>query len=202
MNNHPDTSSPLFEQLIDGLMEKNWAAPTFLFPADGLERLRQNLLRKLGQGQLRSAGIGNHTQHVLDKGIRSDQIGWMENDSTEPAERLFLDTVEALGNYLNRTCYTGIRTHEFHYACFAPGAFYKRHIDRFRNDNARKFSMITYLNPDWGNGSGGELVLYTPEGPISIRPDFGTTVIFKSDVLEHEVLPATQNRLSITGWLK
>lgn len=197
-----DFGSPVFENLITDLLEKDRATVSFLFEAETLHALRERLEEKMTEGDLRRAGIGNQTRHAVNEAIRSDQIGWMENDSTHPAERKFLDTVEAFWTYLNRTCYTGIRTHEFHYACFAAGAFYKRHVDRFRNDNARKFSMVTYLNPTWNGDSGGELLLYTPEGVIRIRPDFGTTVIFKSDVLEHEVLPATQNRLSITGWLK
>lgn len=197
-----DFESPVFERLITDLTEKNRATVSFLFEAETLHALREELEAKLTRGGLRTAGIGNQTRHAFNETVRNDQIGWIENDSTHPAERQFLDTAEAFWTYLNRTCYTGIRTHEFHYARFAAGAFYKRHVDRFRNDNARKFSMVTYLNPVWKDDFGGELVLYTPDGPVRIRPDFGTTVIFKSDVLEHEVLPAAQNRLSITGWLK
>jgi SM-20-related protein len=33
-------------------------------------------------------------------------------------------------------------------------------------------------------------------------PEWGRTVIFKSDLLEHEVMVSEQDRLSITGWLK
>lgn len=197
-----DPESPLFENLITDLTEKNWAVAEFLFDTGTLEQLQKRLVEKMDEGELRKAGIGNQTQHALNEAIRSDQIGWLENDSTDPAERRFLDTIETLSAYLNRTCYAGIRTHEFHYACFAAGAFYKRHVDRFRNDNARKFSMVTYLNPVWHESDGGHLVLYTENGAVRIRPNFGKTVIFKSDVLEHEVLPAKQNRLSITGWLK
>lgn len=197
-----DTELPVFESIVTGLLEQNRAVVDFLFDADTLTEMRARLNENLAEGNLHKAGIGNQTRHALNEEIRSDKIHWIDNASQHPAERRFLDTVESLCAYLNRTCYAGIRTHEFHYACFGAGAFYKRHIDRFRNDNARKFSMVTYLNPDWAPNDGGSLLLYTEGGPLSILPEFGKTVIFKSDLLEHEVLPAGKDRLSVTGWLK
>jgi SM-20-related protein len=35
-----------------------------------------------------------------------------------------------------------------------------------------------------------------------IAPEQGTTVFFKSNELQHEVLVTQQQRMSITGWLK
>jgi SM-20-related protein len=34
-----------------------------------------------------------------------------------------------------------------------------------------------------------------------VLPVAGRLVCFRSDLLEHEVLPATRERLSLTGWL-
>ena len=79
---------------------------------------------------------------------------------------------------------------------------YKRHLDRFRNDERRKFSVVTYLNEEWTEADGGTLVLYPDGREIRVLPEWGTTVVFKSDLLEHEVLPANRARYSVTGWLK
>jgi len=101
----------------------------------------------------------------------------------------------------------GITEKEFHYALYPEGTFYKRHLDTFQNDSRRKLSMVCYLNDeDWKPEYGGELALYTGtkelEQTINIYPLQGRMVIFESQVLEHEVKPVKQPRLSITGWLK
>jgi SM-20-related protein len=104
--------------------------------------------------------------------------------------------------YLNRTCYTGITGYEFHYALYEQGSFYKRHLDQFKNNTSRAYSIIMYLNADWQEKDGGELVLYHLDHIQTIAPMNGKCVFFKSSELEHEVLITHQPRMSITGWLK
>ncbi|HKJ41953.1 MAG TPA: 2OG-Fe(II) oxygenase, partial [Sunxiuqinia sp.] len=60
----------------------------------------------------------------------------------------------------------------------------------------------TYLNENWSKDDGGQLILYLDNQNLHITPKWGVTVIFKSDSIEHEVLPAKRNRYSVTGWLK
>jgi SM-20-related protein len=105
-------------------------------------------------------------------------------------------------DYLNRECYTGITGYEFHYTLYEPGRFYKKHIDQFKNNSSRQFSMITYLNDAWQEDYGGHLCIYNDEQVQKILPENGKSVFFKSNELPHEVLPSSQPRLSITGWLK
>jgi SM-20-related protein len=38
----------------------------------------------------------------------------------------------------------GIEEVEAHYACYAPGVDYARHVDRFRDDDARVISLVLY----------------------------------------------------------
>ncbi|HUZ59101.1 MAG TPA: 2OG-Fe(II) oxygenase [Hanamia sp.] len=99
-------------------------------------------------------------------------------------------------------CYTGINSYEFHYTLYVRGAFYKKHIDRFQNNDSRKFSMIMYLNIDWIPEDGGELSIHHEAGLQNISPMNGKVLFFKSNELEHEVLMTHKNRMSITGWLK
>ena len=59
-----------------------------------------------------------------------------------------------------------------------------------------------YLNKQWQEGDGGQLVLYCDEQDtkgIHIQPTFGTVVVFLSDEFPHEVLPSQRTRLSIAG---
>jgi SM-20-related protein len=84
---------------------------------------------------------------------------------------------------------------------YPEGSFYKRHLDQFKKDDHRKLSVILYLNADWKDEQGGQLRMHLPDGPKDFLPLAGRLVIFRSDEIEHEVLPATRERLSITGWV-
>jgi SM-20-related protein len=75
-------------------------------------------------------------------------------------------------------------------------------MDRFQNNDSRKFSMIMYLNTGWVAEDGGELCIHHETGLQHISPLNGKVVFFKSNELEHEVLMTHKNRMSITGWLK
>jgi SM-20-related protein len=117
-------------------------------------------------------------------------------------ENLFFDLMDRFVAYLNSTCYTGITGYEFHYALYETGSFYKRHLDQFRSNKSRAFSMIMYLNADWETKDGGELCVYHADRIQTIAPENGKCVFFRSNELEHEVLVTHKPRLSITGWLK
>ena len=79
--------------------------------------------------------------------------------------------------------------------------YYRRHLDQFKKDDHRKLSVICYLNEGWKEEHGGQLRIYRTDGPLDILPVAGRLVCFRSDQLEHEVLPATRERLSLTGWI-
>ncbi|TXC78699.1 2OG-Fe(II) oxygenase [Luteibaculum oceani] len=166
-----------------------------------LSRLRNHLIRLRNAGELRDAGIGNKTNFEVNMEIRSDQIKWINQLECNALEQQFFDAVQDFSNYLNRTCFTGIKNWEFHYANYRKGSFFKRHFDRFKNDNGRKFSIVCYLNKKWVLGNGGELVLHLDK-EVVVEPKFGTVVVFNSALVEHEVKIAHKNRISITGWLK
>lgn len=190
-----------FECVVQQILEQGRAVVEGLFPDQILTDLLHHLTALREADALRPAAIGAAGAAVVHTEIRSDCIRWWADSPESPAQRTYLEGIEALSDYLNRTCYTGIRSHEFMYAAYPPGAFYARHIDDFANKNARKFSVITYLNRQWKPGDGGELVAHRGEAE-RIAPVFGRTVVFPSAELEHEVLPARRERLSVTGWLR
>jgi SM-20-related protein len=61
--------------------------------------------------------------------------------------------------------------------------------------------VICYLNENWTEDDGGQLRVYFPDQSKDFFPIAGRLVCFRSDLLEHEVLPATRERLSLTGWI-
>lgn len=148
------------------------------------------------------AGTGNDALVVHDTTFRSDKICWLDRSNNNLHENTFFDLMDAFVQYLNSTCYTGITGYEFHYALYEKGSFYKKHLDQFKNNTGRKYSMIMYLNDDWQQADGGELCLYQHGEQQKISPQNGKSVFFKSSELVHEVLVANKRRMSITGWLK
>lgn len=197
----------LFEAVADNLAELGYAVVEDVFASDDLAMLRQELYEHYEQGDLQPAGIGAGALRQQNTAIRGDHIRWIERDNTNPACHFFFDFIEALTEYLNQTCFLGIRSRELHFAMYPPGAFYKRHLDVFQQSKARKISMVCYLNEAWQEHEGGQLRLFLPaeageEKALDLLPFGGRLVCFRSDLLEHEVLPATRERLSITGWLR
>ena len=113
-----------------------------------------------------------------------------------------LAEIEDFIKYLNNSCYAGITGYEFNYSLYEKGSFYKKHLDQFQNNTSRQYSIISYLNSDWIEGDGGQLMIHQPNNNQTISPTQGKTVFFKSNELAHEVLVTQQRRMSITGWLK
>ncbi len=196
----------LFDPIIDGILTSGYGlADNFLTPGE-VTALMSRLHQQRAAGRFRQAGIGSG-QALVETRIRGDEIQWLDAAEAIPAESAFLARIDQFMAYLNRTCYLGLREHEFHYACYPPGQFYKRHLDQFRQNSQRKLSVICYLNADWQEADGGQLAVYLPgadstEQQVLISPAGGRLVCFESARLEHEVLPATRERLSLTGWLK
>ena len=104
---------------------------------------------------------------------------------------------------LNRTLLLGLFSFEGHFAIYPAGAAYRRHRDRFRDDDARVLSCILYLNDGWSARDGGTLRIHLDGGgQYDVLPIGGTLVCFLSERFEHEVLPGKRERLALTGWFR
>ena len=192
----------VFDELIDSYVDRKIGVALNFLPSDFTQELRDHLIYLIDENKLRLAKIGNSNGITLDTTIRNDAIYWLDRKHEDATENKFLDFIEEFVQYLNRTCFTGITSYEFHYAHFEKGHFYKKHLDQFQNNNQRQYSMICYLNEYWDENDGGELCVYKGEEKELISPTNGKCVFFKSDELEHEVLPTQTSRLSVTGWFK
>ena len=149
-----------------------------------------------------AAGIGNEATKDANQKMRGDKIYWMDKRHDNVFEQAFLQQIEDFIDRLNQTCFTGINGYEFHYAVYEEGSSYKKHIDQFKNDSNRKYSLINYLNENWLEEDGGQLRMYQEDGVQQVSPIAQTAVFFKSDEMVHEVMVANRSRMSITGWLK
>lgn len=193
----------IYEHLIEGILQNGYAIVDDFLPSSDIEGLAALLRSHDAEGKFQQAGIGKFNYHQQDQNIRGDRILWLEPDSVQSLECSYLAQVADFIQYMNKTCYTGLRDSEIHYALYPIDSFYKKHIDIFANDSRRQFSIILYLNQDWAESDGGHLLLYLDNGSQEyILPKGGRFVCFPSHLLQHEVLPTKRERLSLTGWLR
>lgn len=195
-----------YEPLIDEMVTDGYGVMDGFLSTSDVAALALCLHNRHEAGQFRVAGIGNQ-QVTVETTIRGDEIRWIDEATATPDELTFLQRIGEFVQYVNQTCYLGLRDYEFQYALYPAGTFYKRHLDQFRSDSRRKLSVVCYLNVDWQEADGGQLILYLPDvdgqdRPVAIAPTGGRLVCFDSGQLEHEVSPTTRERLSVTGWLK
>ena len=193
-----------FEELIQGLIDHNYGCCNdFLLP-NVVTGLRNNIQTLDDLGKLKPSGIGNKSNFKKNKKIRGDKINWIENQSINEFEAMYSKKIQHFISYLNKTCYTTIKNFESHYASYEKNSFYKRHIDQFKSEKGRQFSLVLYLNENWKEEDGGNITLYPKDlEQINISPLGGRLVLFRSDEMEHEVKPSlTRQRNSIACWLK
>lgn len=204
--------------MADALSSRGYVVLPNALPDSLVEGLYQRL-HSLGDDDFKRAGIGRQDDFQIDTSIRRDRIHWLQQD--DPAEIRFLHWMNGLRLALNRRLFLGLFDFECHFATYAVGAFYKKHLDAFKRSSplpqapiqvlplqaqpTRMLSTVLYLNPDWQQGDGGELLIYDEADALlleSIAPEYGKLVIFLSEQFPHEVAVAKRERHSIAGWFR
>lgn len=192
-------------RITDGLAERGVIVVGDVIPAAIGEALRGEAEALEVDHGWTAAAIGRAGDRRVDHAIRSDRIAWLDA-AQSPAQAALLGGLEALTLQLRRALFLGVHAVEAHFACFEPGAYYTRHLDRFRRRGARLVSTVYYLNPGWQADDGGVLRIFDPEDParvlVDVAPEFGTFCAFLSDRVWHEVQPTRRRRLSVAAWLR
>lgn len=187
--------------VVDGLAETGYAVVDHFLMPDEVQAILQLDEFKPELLPFKKAGIGHQSEKQINESIRGDYIRWVDRETAPPPLQLYLTRLNLLVQQVNQTLYLSLKDYEVHLTIYPPGAFYKRHLDQFKKDDHRKLSVICYLNSNWPPAAGGQLRIHLPQKQLDILPEAGRLVCFRSDQLEHEVLPATRPRMSITGWL-
>jgi SM-20-related protein len=195
-------SDALPPHIATDLTERGWSQHNIFLPPDLTLALAAECRGLTRSGALRSAGVGRGRMQAVRPAIRGDRILWLKAGQSAACDR-YLQIMGRLRVGLNRSLYLGLDEYESHFAFYAPGAAYLKHLDRFRDDDARTVSVVIYLNPDWLPEQGGALRLHPRgEGTQDISPQASRLVLFLSADMPHEVLPATRDRLSLAGWFR
>lgn len=197
-----DLDLQLLPSIIDDLARQGWSRQTAFLPDSLTRELADECRRRAQNNALHSAGVGRGSALAVREGIRGDQIQWLEAGQHPACDR-YLAAMDELRQALNQAFFLGLADYESHFALYPPGAFYQKHLDRFRDDDRRSVSAVFYLNEDWQAEQGGALRIYPPDGAaLDLLPEAGSLVLFMSAELPHEVLPASRERLSLTGWFR
>lgn len=191
------------ENILDDLEQQGWSVQEHFFSTELTQQLKETLTSFRQQGIFKQAGIGRKNDFHVEQSIRNDEIIWFDEKNLTESQEKYLNITQQLQDAINQHFYLGLFELEVHFALYPANAFYKRHLDQHKNQDARILTVITYLNENWNKEDGGELQLYLKDGKtVSVLPNAGTLVCFMSAEFEHEVLPARRERASLTGWFR
>lgn len=190
------------ETISASIVSKGYAVVDDLLPEAELQLIKKRFEELQQEDEFLKAGIGKQIHFTIDNTVRGDFIRWIDtSDESAPVYKLY-EYINELVTNLNRTCFLGIKDYETHYAFYPKGKGYLMHRDRFKTNPHRIVSFVFYLNENWQQGDGGELILFNEEKePIkTISPKSNRLAVFLSETL-HEVKNCNTERRSITGWL-
>ena len=164
-------------------------------------------------GRLRVAGMGGALRWE-QRASRGDRMLWVPggaaNTTARGGLRTLLDGFEALRAQLaaampelGLTQRTSVQI-----ACYpGSGERYVRHFDaiRGRDDHGeqRRITALYYTNHAWCEAHGGALRLIAGGSGehVDVAPLLDRLAIFRSEIVEHEVLPTFAPRYAVTCWM-
>ncbi|MDH5571862.1 MAG: 2OG-Fe(II) oxygenase [Gammaproteobacteria bacterium] len=196
------TDNDVFDYIATELDKKGYCITSNLVSNELTESLFHRV-QSFKEVDFKRAGVGRMSNHHLNDFIRTDQIHWLSQG--EPVENRYLSWMDRLRIGLNRRLYLGLFDYECHFAHYAPGNYYKRHLDSFQGNSNRVVTTVFYLNPNWQVADEGALLIYNNDNQQLIEtvlPRYGTLVVFLSDQFPHEVNKANRDRYSIAGWFR
>ncbi|WP_273149012.1 2OG-Fe(II) oxygenase [Methylophaga thiooxydans] len=191
-----------YDLIADDLANNGYCVLPQLFPA-ALNLALHRRVTHLDEDDFQRAGIGRELDFQLNSTVRRDETRWLNPKHVTDAA--YMDAMATFRLAINRRLFMGLFDYESHYAHYAPGAFYKKHLDAFKGQSNRVLSTVLYLNPEWHVNNGGQLLIYAPDSNTilqTVNPNFGTFVIFLSEQFPHEVVKAQRDRYSVTGWFR
>lgn len=187
--------------------------PPLSTPTSPLHSLHSDIAHLLATNSFTPGGM-----HAVDTwqaaDVRGDKVCWLSTDRTLPPSVSHVLTtlhaaVQSLAVVLQGwPCVAS----SSQLALYEAGGRYVRHLDVRRGGGGpvRRLTAIVYLNDGWQAEWGGQLRLYEQcsadvgesERSVDVLPVYGRLLLFASEELEHEVLPATHRRVALTTWFK
>lgn len=198
----PHVCASIAVDLCNNLTQHGWSLHPLFLPHELMQTLAAECVDLHNNNSLQLARVGRGEEQSVQTNIRSDRIAWLYAGQSIACDAYLLQ-MEQIRLLINQTLFLGLDEYESHFSFYRPGASYSQHLDRFHDDDARTISVVVYLNEDWLPEQGGALRLHPQSLPTQdIAPFACTLILFLSAEMLHEVLPATRNRMSLTGWFR
>lgn len=187
-----DLDSVALDRLGDGFA----VVSDDVLPAETVDDWLARVVARDRAGGLDPAGLGRERNQVPS--LRSDHTAFVDpgDEGWEAPVAWFA----ALGRSLSEQLRLALPAFSLQIAGFPPGARYVRHVDTIRGDPARRLTATLYLDRSWDPEDEGQLRVIEPDGERDVLPIGGRLVLFRSDVVEHEVLPTRRIRYALTAW--
>ncbi|MDH5376799.1 MAG: 2OG-Fe(II) oxygenase [Gammaproteobacteria bacterium] len=201
-SNHDGDSEKFLTPVASALRDSGYIVLDGVFQTEALQLLLIDIKNR-SSDEFHVAGVGRSQGYQKNPFVRRDRICWLSE--TTPQAAFYFKWMKALQQKLNQNFFLGLNDFECHYAHYPKGAFYKKHLDAFKDKTSRRVTTILYLNPAWSPDNGGELIIYEKDSEQileKVEPFFGRMVIFLSEDFPHEVLPVNKSRYSLTGWFR
>ena len=191
------------ETIINDLSKNGYAICDAFLPAKTITTLANKATKRYLSGAMAAAKTG---QQAKNTSMRGDSIFWLDENSRKPSVQAYFSKMQLIKNALNQHLFMNVQELETHLAVYPIGSVYQKHLDQFSQGEgvqARQLSSVLYLNNHWLATDGGALRLHLNESEhLDIAPSAGKLVLFLSSQFWHEVLPATKDRISLTGWFR
>jgi SM-20-related protein len=201
------TSQSVTEEEIRALHEHGWFVRDALLGPSAAMGVHDVVEELANHGRLHPAGLSRGASHRLDDAVRGDAIAWIAADEAPLALAPLTAVFVSLRDDLNRMAYLGLDRIEIQVARYpGGGARYDRHRDAFRTLPGgrpnRRVTAIYYANPGWRPEAGGVLRLHLEGGAHDVAPLLDRLLVFLSERVDHEVLPARVPRRAVTAWFR
>ncbi|GMF14117.1 unnamed protein product [Phytophthora lilii] len=202
-------------KLVDGLLRDGYYVVHDAFPVEYLRQLRDEmeLLRTSGQlypnsthillndaanaGQAKTLLLEKHD--ILETELALDAV---RDQTSVPFLRDFFEQ-QVVFDPLRRALpeWLGLAGHMCKVQHNAGRGCFPMHFDSY-GDDGKCVTAVLYLNEEWEESDGGEIVLYPfPKSRVVVQPRFGELVLFSSQQMLHRVMPANKQRYALTTWI-
>lgn len=188
---------------ISILEKQSWYVQENALTDDLCKSLLLQFSQRLEKDEFQQAKVGLLQNSRLQTEVRLSKTCWVDNWQVSNELKILQETLSGIMQTLNESFFLSMKQFETQYAYYPKGGFYKKHVDQLKNNNHRQVTCLYYLNDVT---EGGELVIYNKEDKMlvdaSLSPKKGMMVIFFSGHIYHEVLPTSQERFSLTTWMR
>ncbi len=148
-----------------------------------------------------TAKIGRAETEQTNLEIRNDELYWL--DANRENDHNLWQELATLGSQLKKEFRVALSAQEFFFARYSVGGRYHRHLDQHASSAARLFTLLIYFNENRSTSDGGLLKLTNLQSQnMEVLPTARVGVLFRSDLIEHEVTENHSPRLSLCGWYR